>query len=415
MQTEKGALTLDDIDLSDPGLFVDSVPHDAFRLLRREAPVFWNPEVDGRGFWAVTRYHDLMAVSHDWNTFSSARGGVFMFDPDAQTQAEIGLMMINMDPPDHAKLRRLVKTGFTNRLLRQIEPHVRDLANEIIDGVCEKGQCDFVTEVAAELPLQVIAEIMGIPREDRHMIFDWSNRLIGFDDPEFQTSMDDGRIAASEMYAYSNQLVQERARKPGDDLVSIMMQAEVDGERLSELQFDIFFLLLAVAGNETTRNAISGGMLALMENPGERQRVLDDLSLVPTAVEEIVRCVSPVMYFRRTPTRDVELHGQKIPEGDKVLIYYISANRDEDVFPEPDRFDVGRTPNEHVGFGGGGPHYCLGANLAPLEIRVMFEELLRRIPDMQPAGPVTRLRSNFINGIKHMPVAFTPTARKGAN
>ncbi|MEX0799916.1 MAG: cytochrome P450 [Dehalococcoidia bacterium] len=413
MQTER-TLTLADVDLSDPGLFVDHVPHEVFRLLRREAPVFWNKEQEGRGFWAVTTYADLMAVSHDWKTFSSHEGAVFMFDPEPQVLADLQLMMLNMDPPQHAKLRRLVKTGFTARLLRRVEPHIRDVCNQIIDRVCEKGECDFVTDVAAELPLQVIAEIMGVPQEDRHMLFDWSNRLIGFDDPEFQTSEEDGRVAAGEVYMYSNQLAQQRKGKLGEDLVSILMEAEVEGERLTELEFNLFFLLLAVAGNETTRNAISGGMLALIENPDERARLLADRSLMPLAVEEIVRYISPVMYFRRTALNETEIHGQKIAQGDKVLIYYISANRDEDVFPEPDRFDVGRTPNEHIGFGGGGPHFCLGSNLAPLEIRIMFDELMRRIPDMELSGPVSRLRSNFIAGIKHMPVTFTPQRAEGA-
>jgi cholest-4-en-3-one 26-monooxygenase len=413
MQSER-TIALEDVDLSDPDLFVERVPHDVFRLLRRQAPVFWNPEQDGTGFWAVTKYDDVMAVSHDWKTYSSERGGVFMFDPPPEDLANLQLMIVNMDPPQHAKLRRLVKAGFTVRMLRRLEPHIRELTNQIIDKVADKGECDFVTEVAAELPLQVIAELMGIPIQDRHMVFDWSNRLIGFDDPEFQTSYDDGRVAAAEMYAYSNQLVQARRHKPGDDLVSVLTQAEIDGERLSELQFDLFFLLLAVAGNETTRNAISGGMLALMENPEERDRLVADPSLMPLAVEEIVRYVSPVMYFRRTATTDTEIRGQKIREGDKVLIYYISGNRDEEFFPEPDRFDAGRTPDEHIGFGGGGPHYCLGSNLAPLEIRVMFEELLRRIPDMELAGPVVRLRSTFINGIKHLPVRFTPQRAQGA-
>jgi cholest-4-en-3-one 26-monooxygenase len=276
--------------------------------------------------------------------------------------------------------------------------------------VAPNGKCDFVTEVAAELPLQVIAEMMGVPLEDRHTLFDWSNRLIGFEDPEYSTSEEDARNVSVEVYMYANQLAQQRKQNPGDDLVSVLLNAEVDGQKLTEMEFDLFFLLLMVAGNETTRNLISGGMLALIEHPEQRVRLLQDPSLMPAAVDELLRWVSPVMHFRRTATADTEIRGQKIRAGDKVMIYYISANRDEEVFPDSDRFDVGRTPNDHLAFGIG-EHFCLGTNLARLEIRVMFEELLRRLPDMQLGGPVARLRSNFINGIKHMPVAFTPEAR----
>jgi cholest-4-en-3-one 26-monooxygenase len=264
--------------------------------------------------------------------------------------------------------------------------------------------------VAAELPLQVIIELLGVPLADCHRVFDWSNRLIGFDDPEFQTSMEDGKIAASELWAYANQLALERRQRPCEDLVSVLMQAEVDGERLSEMEFDSFFLLLSVAGNETTRNLIAGGMLALIEHPAERARLLADPVLLPRAVEEMLRWVSPVIHFRRTATRDTELRGQTIRAGQKVVLFYPSANRDDAVFPEPERFDVSRTPNEHLAFGIG-EHFCLGASLARLEIRVMFEELLGRLPDMELAGPVRRLRSNFINGIKRMPVRFTPERR----
>jgi cholest-4-en-3-one 26-monooxygenase len=291
-----------------------------------------------------------------------------------------------------------------------LEPHVRDICARIVDGVATAGRCDFVTEVAAVLPLQVIAEMMGVPAEDRQKVFDWSNRLIGFDDPEYQTSLEDGKIAAAEMWAYANRLARERRAHPRDDLVSALIRAEVDGEALSEMDFDSFFLLLAVAGNETTRNLISGGMLALIEHPEERARLCADPTLLPTAVEEMLRWVTPVIHFRRTATSDAEIAGQAIRADDKVVLFYASANRDEAVFPDAHRFDVGRTPNEHLAFGFG-EHFCIGTTLARLEIRVMFEEILRRLPDLELAGPVRRLRSNFINGIKHMPVRFTPERR----
>ncbi len=400
-----------DIDLCNPDIFVASVPHDAFKLLRAQAPVFWHAEKNGPGFWAITKYHDVVAVSRDNRTFSSARKGVFVFDPPTEDLERMQLMMLNMDPPKHTKVRALVNKGFTPRMVARLEPRLRAITNRIIDTVATKGQCDFVTEIAAELPLQAIAELMGIPLADRHKVFEWSNRLIGLDDPEYNPSHDDGKLAAAEMYLYANRLAAERRDRPGDDLVSVLMTAEVDGERLTELEFDLFFLLLAVAGNETTRNLISGGMLALIEHPEQRARLLANPSLMPTAVEEMLRWVSAVIEFRRTATCDTELRGHTIRAGDKVLIYYISANRDAEVFPAPDRFDVGRTPNDHLAFGIG-EHFCLGSNLARVEIRVMFEELLRRLPDIELAGPVDRLRSSLINGIKRMPVVFTPERQR---
>jgi cholest-4-en-3-one 26-monooxygenase len=396
-----------DVDLHNPDTFTRAVPHDAFRVLRKEAPVYYHKEPGGRGYWAITKYDDVVAISKDPGRFSSARGGTNIQDYPAEDLSAIQLMMVNMDPPQHVKFRRLASTGFTPRMVARLEPRIREVTNGILDKIAKKGQCDFVTTIAAELPLQVIAEMMGVPIEDRHMLFDWSNRLIGFDDPEFQTSLEDGKAAAMEVWMYASQLAERRRGHKGEDLVSVLVNAEIDGERLTEEEFDAFFLLLAVAGNETTRNLISGGMLALIENPDQRARLLADPSLVPSAVEEMLRWVTPVMYFRRTATKDSEIRGQKIKEGDKVVMYYSSANRDEDYFTNGEKFDVGRTPNEHLAFGTG-QHFCLGANLARLEIRVMFEELLRRLPDVELAGPVRRLRSNFINGYKEIPVKFTP-------
>ena len=400
-------MRLAEVDLVNPENYVSGVPHDAFQVLRKEAPIFWHKEPDGgAGFWALTRYDDVMAVSKDPGTFSSYKGGTILRDIPEDDLNNTRTIMLNMDPPQHARYRRLVSQGFTPRMTAALEPHIREIADKIIDAVIARGECDFVTEIAAELPLQVIAELLGIPLKDRHKVFEWSNRLIGFDDPEFQNSMEEGKLAAMEMYMYANQLALERKGSPRDDLVSVLMNGIVDGEQLSELEFDSFFLLLAVAGNETTRNLISGGMLALIENPAERARLLADPSLLPSAVEEMLRYVSPVMHFRRTATRDTEIRGQKIREGEKVTVWYISANRDEEVFPHANRFDAGRAPNNHLAFGIG-EHFCLGSNLARLEIRIMFEQLLRRMPDIELAGPVARLRSNFINGVKRMPVRYT--------
>jgi cholest-4-en-3-one 26-monooxygenase len=259
--------------------------------------------------------------------------------------------------------------------------------------------------MAGELPLQVICELGGVPHEERGLIFNWSNRLIGFDDPEFQTNFEDGKIAAAEVWGYANQLAEGRKGKTGDDFVTLLVNAEVDGTQLTEMEFDAFFLMLMVAGNETTRNLISGGMLALLEHPAEHARLVKDPTLINSAVEEMLRWVTPVMYFRRTTTTDVEIRGTKIKQGEKVVMYYPSANRDEDVFPDPYKFDVGRTPNEHLAFGTG-QHFCLGASLARLEIRIMFEELMRRLPEFELKGKPRRLRSNFINGYKEIPVHF---------
>ena len=410
-------MELRDVNLIDQDQYVTAVPHDMFEVLRNEAPVFWHEEPEGvdrrgratgPGFWAVTRYDDVGTVSRDWKHYSSELGGVDIPTPGAEELENYRQMMIMMDPTKHTKLRLLVNNGFTPRMIGQLEARVRDITADIVNKVIDRGECDFVLDVAAELPLQVIAELMGVPHEDRHDLFRWSNALNGFDDPEYQTTEDAFMDAYVGMCAYANQLADQRRRHPRDDIVSALVSAEVDGKHLSELEFNLFFVLLVNAGNETTRNLVSHAMLALIEHPDQYRKLVADPSLMPVAVEEFLRWGSPVMHFRRTATAAVELRGQKINQGDKVVIWYISANHDADVFPDPYAFDITRQPNEHLAFGGGGPHFCLGANLARLEIRLMFEEIIRRLPDMQLAGPVQRLRSNFINGIKHMPVQFTP-------
>ncbi len=398
------------VDVFDPDIYVSGVPHQAFRTLRSEAPVYFHPEPGGKGFWAITKYADVVTCSRDPGTYSSWKGGTNIPDYPRENLDVIRMLMVNMDPPQHNKFRRLTSTGFTPRMIARMEEYIRRAAAKIVDEVAPLGACDFVTKVAAELPLVVIADIMGIPQEDRHKVFDWSNRLIGFDDPEFQTTLEDATMAAAEMWGYANGLAEGRKGKEDKDLVTVLINARIDGDQLTEMEFDAFFLMLVVAGNETTRNLISGGMLALMENPAERQRLLADPALLPTAVEEMLRWVTPVIHFRRTATRDTVLRGQEIKEGDKVVLYYPSANRDEEVFPDPYVFDVGRTPNEHLAFGIG-QHSCLGLNLARLEIRVMFEEILKRMPDIEQGGNVRRLRSNFINGFKEIPVKFTRSAR----
>jgi cholest-4-en-3-one 26-monooxygenase len=403
-------MQLSDINLLDRDRFTEGVPHEWFTFLRREAPVYFHPEPGGPGFWVITKYDDVVAVGRDGVTFSSdqKRGGVVQLEgrPEDYQFEQGGNLMLTMDAPEHTRYRKLVNRGFTPRQMRMLEPHIRELSNRIIDEVIEAGECDFVVDVAAELPLQVIAEMIGVPHEDRHKVFEWSNRMIGSEDPEYRVSDEEVQNAQIEMFMYANQLAAERRANPRDDIITALLSAEVDGDRLTEMDFNLFFLLLAVAGNETTRNSISHGIRAFCDHPDQYQLLVEDPSRAQLAAEEVVRWASPVMYFRRNVTKDTEIRGQEIKAGDKVSIWYISANRDEDVFDDPFTFDITRDPNEHVGFGGGGPHHCLGSNLARMEIYVLLEEMARRIPSLELAGEVPPLRSNFIAGIKHMPVKF---------
>jgi cholest-4-en-3-one 26-monooxygenase len=295
-------------------------------------------------------------------------------------------------------------------MVRDLEASIHRSADAIIDQVIANGEADFVTDIAAELPLQVIAELLGVPQDDRHRMFDWSNRMVGSEDPEYQLGAEMALTAAMELYAYAAELFGKKRIDPHSDLMSVLTTVEVEGEQLSDLELELFFLLLTVAGNETTRNLMSGAMHAFFEHPDQWQRLLDDPGLLPTAAEEMLRFVTPVMNFRRTAVCDAELSGTMIRQGDKVVFYHASGNRDEEIFEHPDVFDIGRNPNPHIAFGGGGPHFCLGANLARMEISVMFQHLLERMPDLRQAGDVQRLQSQFINGVKHLPVAFTPSS-----
>ncbi|MHB8468107.1 MAG: cytochrome P450 [Acidimicrobiales bacterium] len=395
------------IDLNDLDTFVTGVPHEWFAALRESGP-FWQDEPDGPGYWNFTRYHDVVVVNKDNLTFSSAARTALINEMPEEDMAQQRMMMLNMDPPIHTRYRLLVNKGFTPRMVGQLEDTIRSRTNDILDAAIEKVDVDFVTDIAAELPLQVIADLMGVPQEDRHLVFDWSNAMIGSNDPEYTVDAEAPMRASMELFAYAHQLAEEKRANPHDDLLSVLTHVSVDGEELTDIELDLFFLLLSVAGNETTRNLIAHGMYALLEHPDQHKDLLADPTLVPGAVEEMLRWASPVMHFRRNVTRDTDINGFPVKEGDKVVIWYIAANRDETVFPDPYRFDVHRSPNPHVAFGGGGPHFCLGANLARVEIRVMFEEVLRRLPEIQQTGPVSRLRSNFINGIKHLPVRLPP-------
>jgi cytochrome P450 len=404
----------DEIDLTDLDRFAQGFPHEWFTFLRREAPVWWHPPTeaidDGDGFWVVSLHADVMALSRDWQTFSSVGipprdgGGVFIFD--SPPESGVGSMMLQMDPPQHTRYRRIVSAGFTPRMIRLFEEQIRRRTDEIVAEVLPRGGCDFVTDVAAELPLQAIAEILGVPQADRAKLFDWTNRLVGAQDPEYAAADDDPGEVQVEMFTYANGLAAEKRGCPADDILTAIIDAEVDGDRLSELEVDLFFMLLTVAGNETTRNAITHGLLAFAEHPDQWRRVRDDMSLLPSAMEELLRWASPVNYFRRTATDDYELRGHQIRAGDKVTIWYPSANRDDQVFDDPFRFDVARDPNPHLAFGGRGPHHCLGANLARMELTVMFEALLERIPDIEVVGEPEGLRMNLITGVKHLPVSW---------
>jgi len=407
-------MELSDIDLLDRDMFTRGVPHEWFTYLRHNAPIYHHPEPDGGpGFWVITKYRDVYAVGRDAHTYSSDQdhGGVVGLEEVTVAPPDYGdaKIMLTMDPPQHTRYRKLVNKGFTPRMINALEPLIRERSVKILDDAIARGDCDFVVDVAAELPLQVIADILGVPQADRHKMFDWSNRMIGSEDPEYAVSEEQAQQASMELFAYAAKLAEDkRAQDPrGADLISVLSEAEVEGEQLTQLEIDLFFMLLTVAGNETTRNLISHGMVQLVEHPDQLAKVQADRALLPGAVDEMLRYASPVMHFRRTATKDVVIRDTPIAEGDKVVIWYVSANRDETVFDDPMAFDIERSPNEHVAFGGGGPHFCLGANLARMEIRVIFEELLDRWQDLELAGEPARLRSNFINGIKHIPLRFS--------
>jgi cytochrome P450 len=406
-------LAVDDIQLGRPEVWARPDREGIFAKLRDERPVSFHEEPEfigfpkGPGFWSLTRYDDVVRASRDSETFISGRGSN-IGDLPVELLEFFG-SMINMDAPRHTKLRKLVNRGFTPRVVASIEETVRATARRIVETVAPKGECDFVEEIAAALPLKIICDMMGIPEADNRRMFELSNTILGIGDPEFGVTMDVLMNAAIELSQYAQALGEARVASPGEDITSVLMSADVDGERLTSAEFASFFILLVVAGNETTRNAISHGMKALTDFPAERAKWMANFEgVAPTAIEEIVRWATPVIHFRRTATKDVEMSGTKIREGEKVVLWYSSANRDERAFKDPYRFDVTRSPNEHVGYGGGGAHFCLGANLARREIKVMFEEIFRGLPDIRIVGEPDMLFSAFIHGIKRMRAQWTP-------
>lgn len=408
-----GSLTVENQDspadrdaasILNPDTFVVGAPFDAMAWLRADAPVH---PVQMSGLprsWLLTRHADVRLVSRDTETFTSSRGNTLVEVEAGPTSA----MLPGIDPPRHVHYRKLINQGFTARNVLRLEPHMRQVARNIVADITEKGEFDAVPDISAEMSLQVIADVLGVPAEDRMEVFRWSNAIgtLGIEDPDYAPTPEALGQAAGEMFRYCGELVKHR-RKHGltDDILSALLAAEVDGEKLNRDQLNEFFLLLAIAGNETTRNTLSHGILALSQHPEQRALLAGDPESVKPAVEELLRWATPVMHFRRTVTRDVEIRGQHIPAGDWVLMHYLSANRDEEVFERPDDFDVTRTDAGHAAFGGGGVHFCLGAQLARLELRVLLEELYPQVPGLTVTGEPDRLRSSFFHGIKRLPCA----------
>jgi cytochrome P450 len=412
---------LEEINLSDPAFWRagEEYREAAFRTLRHEDPIRFFPEPipldpaipQGPGYWALTRYDDVWHASRNPELFCSGKGSNIGDLPEFMLET-LG-SMINMDDPKHFRLRSIVSKGFTPKEVAKVEQYVKAKAAAAVDRLIEEfpdGHCDLVKEVAAPVPLQIICEMMGIPAADEAQIFAWTNTILGVGDPEYVTSLDDLMAALIGMSQYATELGQSRLDRPTDDITSVLMHAVVDGERLTTQEFASFFILLVVAGNETTRTAISHGVKLLTDHPDQRAIWFGDWEAVTrTAVEEIVRYSTPVIHFRRTATEDTELSGVKIAAGQKVVLWYNSANRDETKWADPWAFDVRRELQpQQVGFGAGGPHFCLGANLARREIAVMFDEIRRRIPDLAAVGEPDYLQSSFIHGIKRLPCAWTP-------
>lgn len=400
-------------DPTDPDLCLAGIPHDELLELRRTAPVWWVEQPPqaragmngGTGFWAISKHVDVAAVSKNSKDFSSQENGaIIRFAPDmTRDQVEVqGVMLINQDPPDHTKIRQIISRGFTPRAIGGLHEVLVERANTIVDDAIAKGSGDFVSEVAAELPLQAIADLIGVPQEDRRKLFDWSNTMMSYDDPDFVDSPD---VAAAEILGYAMALADERRRNPKDDIITKLINADVDGHgQLTDDEFGYFFIMLTVAGNETTRNAITHGMNAFFSFPDQWE--LWKSERPSTMVDEVIRWATPVTVFQRTALNDVMVGDQLVTKGQRVGLYYASANHDEDVFDRPEVFDITRTPNPHLSFGGHGAHYCIGANLARLEVEIMFDTIADRMPDIAKLGEARRLRHGWINGIKELPVQY---------
>lgn len=409
-----------DVHLGDPRTYRTGPPHEAFDALRAAAPVAWQDELPvarrasevssgvaappSPGFWAVTSHALVHRISREPDLFSSHLGGVQLFTADEITLAGLRLMMLTMDPPEHSRLRRIVSPAFLPRAVDALRASVERHARELADGLVGAGTVDLVPAVSKELPTRVLAELLGMPEKDRHLIAEWSDGMIGFEDAELAGDPASAVAVFSEALEYGRRVAADRRARPGDDIMSAIANAVIDGERLTDDEFCMFWILLVIAGNETTRNSLSGAVIALQEQ-GLWNALAAEPGLLATGVDELVRHVSPVMQFRRTATRDTELAGQRIRAGDRVVMWYGAANRDPAVFADPHRLDLARDPNPHLAFGTG-PHFCLGSRLAKLEISVMLAELLRRHPRLRLDGEPRRITSSFISGVEHLPVAL---------
>ena len=408
-------MKLSEVNLNDLDVFERGCPHDMFEVLRREAPVFWHEEPHGSGYWAITKYEDVKHISRHPLEFSSERQGSLIRDPDPGALLFIQQVMLSMDPPKHRHYRMLVNKAFTPRMVDGLRPRIAQMCRQIVNGVIERGECDFVEDLAAPLPMLVITELMGVPEADRRHVYEIGNKMVGFDDPEYhdgktlemKVGPDENMQLSAQMFMYAAKLREKALTHPGDDLATALVNVELDGRKLTPEEFNFFFLLLLIAGNETTRTVTTNGMISLLDHPDQLRELSRDLSLLDSAIEEILRYSPAVHSFRRTATQPTEIRGQEIPENAKLILWYPSANRDEDVFPDPQRFDIRRSPNEHVAFGYG-EHYCLGANLARMELQEIFREILSRVDGIERTAKPRRLRSNFINGVKEMRVRFEP-------
>ncbi len=396
--------------LHDPATYARGFPYEHFRELRRSEPVSHHDHPAWeRGYWAVVRHADVQRVSRDSETFRNAPHPFLEQGADDEQSGTSGLL-ISLDAPDHVKMRKLVNRGFTPKRVADLTGRIRRRVDDLIDGVAERGGCDLVTDLALWLPLHVIADLVGVPEPDRKQVFDWTELTFGFDP---SVTAEQRMEAAMAMYGYADAMCEERRGAPRDDLISVLMKAEVDGEKLSQMQIDLFFMLLQNAGSETTRNLITTGTLVLLENPDQYRRLREDVGLLPVAIEELLRYITPVISFCRTAAVDTEIGGTPVRAGDRVLMVYSSANRDDAVFSEPDVLDITRQPNDHVAFGAGGPHFCLGASLARLEARIMFEAILRRFEGLAVDGSVDelpRVSSVLIDGFAHLPVSWEKVA-----
>ena len=394
------------INLIDPEYFAaHGHPWDQYEWLRANSPVFWHDEPDGPGFWAITKYDDIRAISRTPKTFSSYETGVMLPDPDPMGLYAQRLMMLNMDPPQHDRFKLLVSRGFTPKNAPLLRPRIEELAREILDAAMQKGSGDFVSEIAGRLPSGLIAELMGMPREDGERLYNLTEIMHTNDDavapPEVKMA------AIGEMLMYGQSVADKKRTAPGDDLATILVNAEVDGDRLTDEEFQWFFLLLVNAGGDTTRNLLAAGLQLLFDHPDQRAKLMSNVDgHLATAIEEMLRFSSPVSHFKRTVMEDTTIRGQHIKAGERVVMFYGSANRDEDVFVNPNTFDITRDPNPHVAFGAGGPHLCLGMHVARVELAVMFRELLSRMPLVQSDGAIERMHSSFIAGIHSMPVKY---------